>query len=226
MGTVVTALLVDEHGGHDRDRPRRRLARVPDPRRCARAADPRSLARRRARARRAALDRGGRAASAPLGDHARGRHRAGRRGPHARRSTRFPATSTSSARTGSPTSSATSESWSSSRLPTDDPELAVQSLVDAANGAGGIDNITVVLFEILDGDPVPHRRSSRRSRAGRRYGGARARARDGSEPTLADAAAPVQRHGAGAGGRWLALARDPARRSRSPRSSSGGACKR
>ena len=36
----------------------------------------------------------------------------------------------------------------------DDPEVAVQSLVDAANSAGGIDNITVVLFEILDGDPV------------------------------------------------------------------------
>ncbi len=81
-----------------------------------------------------------------------------------------------------------------------DPDTAAEALVAAANRAGGIDNITVVLFEILEGDPSPA-------------------PKPGSEPdedTLeqvlespaAEAVAPVvpvQRHGAGSGGRWLAL---------------------
>ncbi|MCY7302747.1 MAG: protein phosphatase 2C domain-containing protein [Thermoleophilia bacterium] len=86
----------------------------------------------------------------------------------------------------------------------DDPEVAVQSLVDAANSAGGIDNITVVLFEILDGDPVP-------PPAPIAVEPDDDTAEHAIEPessavvSPAAQAAPVQRHGAGAGGRWLAL---------------------
>ena len=36
-----------------------------------------------------------------------------------------------------------------------DPDAAAEALVAAANRAGGIDNITVVLFEIVEGDPLP-----------------------------------------------------------------------
>ena len=65
--------------GRHRDRPRRGLPRLPAAGRRVRAAHPRSLARRRARPLRATLDGGGRAPSAPLGDHARRRHRTDRR---------------------------------------------------------------------------------------------------------------------------------------------------
>ena len=36
-----------------------------------------------------------------------------------------------------------------------DPDAAAEALVAAANAAGGIDNITVVLFEIVAGEPSP-----------------------------------------------------------------------
>ena len=36
-----------------------------------------------------------------------------------------------------------------------DPDAAAEALVDAANRNGGIDNITVVLFEIVAGEPTP-----------------------------------------------------------------------
>jgi PPM family protein phosphatase len=36
-----------------------------------------------------------------------------------------------------------------------DPDAAAEALVDAANRNGGIDNITVVLFEIVEGEPLP-----------------------------------------------------------------------
>ena len=84
-----------------------------------------------------------------------------------------------------------------------DPDAAAEALVAAANRAGGIDNITVVLFEIIEGDPTPppepppssSRTRTRWSRRPRRWSPPPARAR----------AVPVRRHGAGAGGRWLAL---------------------
>jgi PPM family protein phosphatase len=81
-----------------------------------------------------------------------------------------------------------------------DPEAAAAALVAAANRAGGIDNITVVLFEILEGDPqsTPDPASEPDE--------------DTMEQTLESAVVepiasvvPVQRHGAGSGGRWLAL---------------------
>ena len=92
-----------------------------------------------------------------------------------------------------------------------DPDAASEALVAAANRAGGIDNITVVLFEIVEGEAVPAARpepqpiprpSPTRTRWSRRRRPSRA------EAPVAPEAVPVRRHGAGAGGRWLALAGD------------------
>ena len=88
----------------------------------------------------------------------------------------------------------------------DDPEVAVQSLVDAANSAGGIDNITVVLFEILNGDPVPPPPPEPIAVEPDADTAEHAiEPESSSAVSLAAPAAPIQRHGAGAGGRWLAL---------------------
>ena len=90
-----------------------------------------------------------------------------------------------------------------------DPDAAAEALVAAANRAGGIDNITVVLFEIIEGDPVPPAPAEPEATA----------ALEPDEDTMEQATAPVavaeaptepeavpvRRHGAGAGGRWLAL---------------------
>lgn len=79
-----------------------------------------------------------------------------------------------------------------------DPERMTAALVAAANRAGGEDNVTVIVFEIVEGEP-----DAGTSRA--------------AEPdeTTAEAALPaaveaapersVKRHGAGGGDRWLAL---------------------
>jgi protein phosphatase len=89
-----------------------------------------------------------------------------------------------------------------------DPDAAAEALVAAANRAGGIDNITVVLFEIIEGDPVPPAPPAEATTA-----------LEPDEDTMEQATAPVavaeartepeavpvRRHGAGAGGRWLAL---------------------
>jgi serine/threonine protein phosphatase PrpC len=78
------------------------------------------------------------------------------------------------------------------------PAAAGEALVAAANAQGGEDNITVVLFELVEGDPdEPEDEPA-----------------DGSEPDAtqleepsADATTPqdVRTHGAGAGGRLAAL---------------------
>jgi len=82
------------------------------------------------------------------------------------------------------------------------PDGIAEGLVEAANRAGGEDNVTVVVFEIIAGEPLAED----------------AAAPDPDEPTaeaaitvaaaVEPAAAPerpVKRHGPGAGGRWLAL---------------------
>ena len=86
-----------------------------------------------------------------------------------------------------------------------DPEAAVQSLVDAANTAGGIDNITVVLFEILEGDPVPPAPPVVDDPDGDTAEHVVEIETDTDTPPAAAPAPPIRRHGAGAGGRWLAL---------------------
>ena len=76
-----------------------------------------------------------------------------------------------------------------------EPRAAAEALVSAANAAGGEDNVTVVLFEVADGDVeapptlVPGAEEASVDEDGP----------DG--PTLED----VRRHGAGKGSRWPAL---------------------
>jgi protein phosphatase len=89
-----------------------------------------------------------------------------------------------------------------------DPDAAAEALVAAANRAGGIDNITVVLFEIIEGDPAPPPSPAEATTAlepdedtMEQATAPVAVAEAASEPE----AVPVRRHGAGAGGRWLAL---------------------
>ena len=78
-----------------------------------------------------------------------------------------------------------------------DPHVAAETLVRAANAAGGEDNVTVVLFELLEGEPRPLPEPT-------------------FEPAAPVPAAPddvtresvldgVQRHGPGKGSRWPAL---------------------
>ena len=145
MGTTLTAVYVGERGG--RDRARRRQPRLLPARRRAAAPDRRPLARRRADPPGQAHARGGRRASAALGDHARARARSRRS-----RSTRAPtapapATSTCSAAT-------VSRRWSPSALLAEillahrRLRDAGEALIAAANEAGGRDNITVVLLRL------------------------------------------------------------------------------
>jgi protein phosphatase len=75
-----------------------------------------------------------------------------------------------------------------------DPDAAADLLVEAANARGGEDNITVVLFELVDGEPDASPQAA------------------ASEPTVEPAAGrsepagDVRTHGAGPGGRLAALA--------------------
>ena len=79
-----------------------------------------------------------------------------------------------------------------------DPDAAATALVAAANAQGGEDNITVVLFEVVDGDPEPLREADYVA--------------TGAEPDLVDHApaeepvAEVRTHGPGPGGRIAAIA--------------------
>jgi len=79
-----------------------------------------------------------------------------------------------------------------------DPDAAATALVAAANAQGGEDNITVVLFEVVDGDPEPLREADS--------------VESGAEPDLVDRApaeepvAEVRTHGPGPGGRIAAIA--------------------
>ena len=79
-----------------------------------------------------------------------------------------------------------------------DPDAAATALVAAANAQGGEDNITVVLFEVVDGDPEPLREADS--------------VETGAEPDLVDHApaeepvAEVRTHGPGPGGRIAAIA--------------------
>ena len=75
-----------------------------------------------------------------------------------------------------------------------DPHVAADALVRAANEAGGEDNVTVVLFEIVEGEPGP-----------RPAPPASIEAKSDSEGVVTAEAADVIRHGAGKGSRWPAL---------------------
>jgi serine/threonine protein phosphatase PrpC len=92
-----------------------------------------------------------------------------------------------------------------------DPARAAEALVKAANARGGEDNITVVLFELVDaGDEVPEEAQSAEATQVVEEPGAAAPSNGG--PALAPSPpaepAPIEasRHGAGPGGRIAAIA--------------------
>jgi PPM family protein phosphatase len=68
-----------------------------------------------------------------------------------------------------------------------DPASLARALVDAANRAGGEDNITVVVFEVQEGDEEPETIA------------------EPAEAVVESPTVPVRRRGAGKGGRLLAL---------------------
>ena len=80
-----------------------------------------------------------------------------------------------------------------------DPTSAAEALVAAANERGGQDNITVVLFEIVEGDPAERVGDVEVTAVPRGAGGPEAAAT--SRDVSADGQAPVSTHGAGKGGR-------------------------
>lgn len=77
-----------------------------------------------------------------------------------------------------------------------DPTVAGEELVRAANAAGGDDNVTVVLFELVEGEPVP-----RVPQVAVAVSGGMSTETIDLERTEED----VRRHGAGKGSRWPAL---------------------
>ena len=85
-----------------------------------------------------------------------------------------------------------------------DPEPAGRALVAAANARGGDDNITVVLFELVEGDPADEAADATpagvQAEGVAETSGAGDAAADGAAPSE-----PVATHGAGKGGRLPAL---------------------
>jgi serine/threonine protein phosphatase PrpC len=81
-----------------------------------------------------------------------------------------------------------------------DPNTVAEALVGAANSAGGIDNITVVLFEMIEGDPSPIPDPASEPDGDTLEHALESPAVEPVPPTV-----PVRRHGAGSGGRLLAL---------------------
>jgi PPM family protein phosphatase len=82
-----------------------------------------------------------------------------------------------------------------------DPVAAAEGLVDAANERGGEDNITVVLFELEEGEPEPVEELGSDPTEPSEASNASV---SGSDPETPDA--DVRTHGAGPGGRLAALA--------------------
>jgi PPM family protein phosphatase len=87
-----------------------------------------------------------------------------------------------------------------------EPDAAAEALVATANRNGGIDNITVVLFEIVEGDPVPPAPPVAPAPGPDEETLEQVIEAPPPAPTPVEEVAPVRRHGAGPGGRWLALA--------------------
>jgi protein phosphatase len=79
-----------------------------------------------------------------------------------------------------------------------DPHAAAEALVQAANEHGGDDNVTVVVFEVLEGEPAERDRRSAATDG-------RAAGEDPDAVTSESVLDDVSRHGAGRGSRWPAL---------------------
>jgi protein phosphatase len=92
----------------------------------------------------------------------------------------------------------------------DGPADGAEALVAAANAAGGDDNVTVVLFEVLEGDP-PERPTPPAAPQPAIGAPDDAERPEAGGPTAETAAEPpaapddVRRHGASDGSRWPAL---------------------
>jgi serine/threonine protein phosphatase PrpC len=75
-----------------------------------------------------------------------------------------------------------------------EPDSVARTLVEAANRAGGDDNITVVVFEVMEGEPQPYTPTLEQAAPAIE-----------PEPETDSPAPPVRRRGAGKGGRALAV---------------------
>lgn len=82
-----------------------------------------------------------------------------------------------------------------------DPERMAAALVAAANRAGGEDNVTVIVFEIVEDEEPEAEAEATVAIAPDETGEPAAREDSERQPRSS-----VRRHGAGPGGRWLALA--------------------
>jgi serine/threonine protein phosphatase PrpC len=80
-----------------------------------------------------------------------------------------------------------------------DPHAAAEALVRAANEHGGDDNVTVVVFELVEGEPAERERRGAASSDGE------APPADPDAVTSESVLDDVIRHGAGKGSRWPAL---------------------
>jgi protein phosphatase len=80
-----------------------------------------------------------------------------------------------------------------------DPHAAAEALVRAANEHGGDDNVTVVVFELVEGEPAERERRAAGTSDGQAAHG------DPDAVTSEAAVDDVSRHGAGKGSRWPAL---------------------
>ncbi|HUG64547.1 MAG TPA: Stp1/IreP family PP2C-type Ser/Thr phosphatase [Gaiellaceae bacterium] len=89
-----------------------------------------------------------------------------------------------------------------------EPQAAGDALVAAANTRGGEDNITVVLFELVDGEPEPPQLDAGSDPSGQTpSGGTGTDSRsDPTGLTSSEPSADVRTHGAGPGGRLTSLA--------------------
>jgi len=81
-----------------------------------------------------------------------------------------------------------------------DPVAAADALVAGANARGGEDNITVVLFELVEGDPEPEHELTTDGQP------VAAAEPDAITSSATTSDAEVSTHGAGPGGRLTALA--------------------
>lgn len=87
-----------------------------------------------------------------------------------------------------------------------DPVRATEALVAAANVRGGQDNVTVVLFELLEGEPPDGQAAAEEDDAeASAPADERESAGAGPAPQESDPAGQLSRHGAGPGGRAAAL---------------------
>ena len=87
-----------------------------------------------------------------------------------------------------------------------DPAVAAEALVTAANQQGGEDNITVVLFELSEGDPPAPEQAAIVSEPAAEEPAKEEQPEHGPEQESIASPASLSHHGAGPGGRFAALA--------------------